>query len=1543
MLDARWAKPRHTLTRRVANVLAGPLALVTFCVSLAFAALLHLNLSSTRVLARDLTVVFFNGYFAGHIRVDAITRLDITGLGARGITISDPQGRPVLSASELQVHASLVRILGSVIAGAGAVDIEVSEIVLRRPALHLLESDKLGPEGQPVSHPSIADAFAPRNPEPPKESEPTPLRISFPRVRLERLYARGRLDQSHEVTAEVPLAKASVLITGNGVTIDVDRFGLRALGIAGVETLAVGEVSVAVPGVVKGSIRGKVGSVSITQDFRFEGDRLLVQGEVSNVRPAALRKFIPNWPLEATLSVKNKIEGTLPRLRANVSVSAGSGSIQANGLLTTAPEIEADLDLDMQNVDLSEFDPALPKSRLNVRSAVDVWLSDGRPNFEFNATLAESQYEAVALPVIDMKGSYDERGLVADATLHERGLPLHLAVTGDPQKQLDFEVSLKHTGLDESPRLRELLGAKGTVTALARGTFDGSKLRSTFDVSGTDVSAQNLSLRKLTAQGSLEMDVRDPDKAQFGLDVRAEEVRAGEIVLSKAQLRSRGSILAPELLLDATTADGAPVHVEARAHPDWPGLSRVKGHVGRDAEAVTLSLERLSVSGDTVEVQGLRVQSGGQLAGNVSYSPRRIRADLEAQGLDLERLSRSVGLDRTRLSGKLDLHLDAELGVSSSGHATLALRDGGAAGLAGLGVDLQTEFDGRRTTGQLSTTLEGVGAGHGTWDISAAGPLAYPTSYERATGRVGMRLERIELAWLARLLPKKANVDRASGTLALEVELSRDDGSAFPDVTCNLSTQGLSIDVGESDDIKRIDAVDLALAGSIDEGKKRLEAAAQLSDAQGEMLTVTGGIDLPLASWVRRLPSDTDLEEVLQDAPLEAVVQVPERRVADFPPVLSLPRWQGRVSLRGTVRGTARDPDFDVGASARDLAGKEIGLEKPIDLDVSVRYRLKTGKLASSLQAKQGSSRIVSGAMKIVLPIEHVMKTPPEGTPAWTGAAQVVLEGTPLKLVSALTEEKIAGSAQGSLSVTRDGYPLELTAKIRLRELTLDRKPLGEGEMSLGTHENRLTLRAHFDDEYGSIDLSGSVGTKPTPWALRYDDSAPLALKLRSEGYDAKALTPFTAGTLSELGGALVGRIDLEFNPGSEPGARAHTALSGQLRMEDGVITPKAMGLRFTGTHFTLTAQREGDLNVLVLDGFRAKGRATSENIRGKAKLYLRDLGFERATFELEPDHLPLLNAGTKVADVTGRVVGQVKRHEQHSEVAIDLSGLVVELPTGTDAGVIALEDNPSIEVVQRPPRKETVVQERGDPLRLLVSMGRGVKVTSPLFEVVVQGEPEIDVRDEVAIAGQVSLIPGGHVQVLGKVFLIEKGLIAFDGTETTNPHLDVAATWRSASGILVRAHISGTAKDPTLEWSSEPPLPGGESAVVAMVIGGGGGTGGQGGAMASYAAAAAVNQMIGEVGVRNVEVYAGRESQVGGGQVARLSDRTWDSYTASIQLSDELWFQGSYKQESSGPGTTPRAGLSGTLDWRFDPNWSISTELGWLGTGVDLLWQYRY
>ena len=96
--------------------------------------------------------------------------------------------------------------------------------------------------------------------------------------------------------------------------------------------------------------------------------------------------------------------------------------------------------------------------------------------------------------------------------------------------------------------------------------------------------------------------------------------------------------------------------------------------------------------------------------------------------------------------------------------------------------------------------------------------------------------------------------------------------------------------------------------------------------------------------------------------------------------------------------------------------------------------------------------------------------------------------------------------------------------------------------------------------------------------------------------------------------------------------------------------------------------------------------------------------------------------------------------------------------------------------------------------------------------------------------------------------------------------------------------------------------------------------------------------QLLANTPLSNLELKAGSETTA--------DQRSYSTYSAAYPITDQLWFEGSYKtlqqQDISSANSNTNA-FSGTFDWRFRRNWSLRTEVGNIGAGVDLLWQYRY
>lgn len=1530
------------------------LGVLVFGASLVLGALLHLDLPATRSAAGAAFGTWYSSAFLGTASIERVDRLGAGGLKVTSVEVFDTSGRRTLWVPQIEVDINLFGVLLHVLRAKDTLSLAIDDVRIKEPTIDLYRTTLRDEKGKPLNHFSIADAFTPKPTS--KEGESSRrIRVYVSSIRLSQLYARGKLSDELPIDIRVPAAKASLLASNKGVAIDIEKFGLRASGFGGVDTLALGELKIRAPGAISGEVRGQVGTVPLVQKFVILGEHVRIDGNIPNLRPSDVRPLWPGYPLDGRISVENHIEGILPKLNARIDIVAERGRMRAAGLVTTAPELEADLDLDTENLDLSSLSQELPRTSLNLRSAAELWLSHRRVNLELNATLANSSLEGAELPIVDARASYDERGLDVKGTLHERGLPAHFELRGQPPDQLEFSASLRRTRLAESPRLATWLGADGTVEGEVNGTLVQETLQVKFDVSGQALRYAGVTAQALRSTGTARTTLGAPRDIELDLGVEATNFEAAGLTIPKLSARASGPALDPQLHVTAKTKRDTSLTLEATAHLLEPSLESIRGSLGGLSGPVSLSVARIAAQNSRVTVKDLEIQGEGHLEMDLDIGTQDGRVFLDAQGLNVSRLMQAIGYQATPLEGRLDAIADLRLGPASSGSAELTFRDGKWNGFEDVILEARTELSGRGTRGSLSGSVGDHAEVTTTWDVEVPGGLTDIAAFEDWTGRATASLRRVDLSFaLERLLGRDPT--ELTGRLDGHVEIARTDPSKVPDIELNAQTDQLELAAKDFLPSETISGLELNLRGAVKPDQESAQLALRVQDRSGDLLTGSGSLRLPLGEYGKRLPSWSELTEDLTSAPLEGVVVLSRRELGELPKLVSPPDLHGSVQARLVAQGSLDDPRLDLTASAKGLEGPLTQLTRPVDAEANLRFRPSSGRVTGTASVEEKSARIATISLDVGLepsmlaigrlPAQAAAKvtTTQEPPLAWTGVIQLFFDGAPLDLIGEVSGQRLGGTLQGSVLLERSRSTPRLDAELRLRKLSIGRRPLGTGTVQARTESDRLVALASFDDEYGHLHVEAQVGTRRTPLFLSPD--LPLHLRLRAEDYDAAVISPFARDHFSELSGSLSGELEVTFDSSDPESASFEPRLAGHITLTDGVLTPTAMGLRLSDVQLALLAKREGKYNTLELQSFRAKGAADVHNLRATGKAYLLGLRLDRTEFELMLEGFPLSRKGHRLANVTGKANGSLEFLADATRLRLALGGLHVDLPLDVDRNLIELEENPTIDVVQRP-RGEAATSAAGPevPLKLALDLGRGVRVSNSLIHVVVVGNPSIETSEETSMSGDIEVKTGGRVQVLGKNFVISHGRIMFDNSDVTNPHLDVTATWRSSSGVTVRATIGGTAKDPTVSWSSDPPLPGGESEVVALVIGGGstGQTGGSGTSGWAYAFAAVLNQALGESGVSNVELHAGRESESSEGQVARLSERAWDSYTASVRISDELWFEGSYRQETAGFQSDPRSGVSGTLEWRFAPNWAARSEAGTLGFGLDLMWQYRY
>jgi len=241
-------------------------------------------------------------------------------------------------------------------------------------------------------------------------------------------------------------------------------------------------------------------------------------------------------------------------------------------------------------------------------------------------------------------------------------------------------------------------------------------------------------------------------------------------------------------------------------------------------------------------------------------------------------------------------------------------------------------------------------------------------------------------------------------------------------------------------------------------------------------------------------------------------------------------------------------------------------------------------------------------------------------------------------------------------------------------------------------------------------------------------------------------------------------------------------------------------------------------------------------------------------------------------------------------------------------------------------------------PWRMKFNLGNKVKVTRSDLFLPLSGKPEILLGDEFQMDGNVELRAGGRLSLLGmpRVFTIETGTVSFDAAgDPGDPRVRVTAICQLPQ-LTVRATVTGTFRKAKVTFESNDPTVSSQEAILGALLSAPTDNKQAGGAGIGAGAGYLGKALLANTALSNLELKAGTET--------RADQKSYQTYSAAYPITDELWFEGSYKQLQAQPlSGANRTAFSGTFDWRFRRNWSLRTEVGNIGAGVDLLWQYRY
>ncbi len=997
-----------------------------------------------------------------------------------------------------------------------------------------------------------------------------------------------------------------------------------------------------------------------------------------------------------------------------------------------------------------------------------------------------------------------------------------------------------------------------------------------------------------SASASLQARLDDPARLQrFGVRATGTLAAAGTLALEAGTVSARASASLSRVEQGVLTARNVELQAQASG-----------------------TLEQLRVKAATT-LEAL----AGRARAELEYAPERQRLSVSTADLDLLQLAQLLEVKVPLKQGTLQLDAAIERAPAAAPWRlnALAKADFGKIGA----VDLEARDFEVPTTAPTLATLSRLRG-----DLSARG--------------------KVELAEVSPYLAAaELPIDRLDGKLRFEVTAKRREDAQGLELGVRLDTNALAViekrktpaELTTTGDaiasspmaLEGID-VHVALRSELESGLA--EGTVILRDRGGTLADIQAEARIAEV-WPARLTDAAALAQM----PLRATLRVPERRLRSLPPLLRPAALRGRAGLFATLEGSVAAPRIEASIEARSL--RAAGARDPIDVDARVQYDPAGGKVEVGAARPRGAGEVarLTSEWRGDLRRAGELAT---GRSGITASAAIKLRDFPLDVVPALVDQQVTGQLSGDLELRDWGRDARIFAKLSSRSLRLGKMPVQQ--LSIDAETDARNARAEVAMKVGAgvsramLDAGMTWGRRPLP-ELEHRGT----VKLETRAFQLETLSPLLGAYVSEIGGVLDASTQVTVTPD-------RTRLAGQAKLERGVVQLPAIGQRFSDIVARLSVEND----EFKLDQLDARGTTGRLRVKGRARLDGFALRSAVANVTIAKNEaIPVTVEGSAIGDAWGNVqatYSSPERGAKRLDIAVQRFHLLT--PETGGQGLQSLDEPEGIRVgvrradgafVPLPVQplepggvEEETSSEPAEPLLIVVKLGRDVVVErGRTAKAQLAGQLEIESARETSIKGRIE-VRGGQLDVSGKRFDIERGVVTFDGRDPGNPTITATARW-DAPGYTVYAEYLGDVENGRIKLRSEPPLSQDEIASL-LLFGSPDGSLGSGSSdnaalavsVAGETAAKGLNQVLDDF--TNLDVSARVDTTTGNARpelVLQVTPRLAAKVTRAVGA----------PTANEAPDRTFL-----TLELRLKRAWALSAVVGdHGGSALDLIWRKRY
>ncbi len=1524
---------------------------ITFVSALVAGVLLHLDLPS----ARRFAIAEINGALAtplrGRVRIDRINGLGLSGIDGARVVVLDPDGVQVILLDGVRAQISLLGLVRSVLFGKGDIEIFSPSITVAYADANL-DVDATGT-------PRIARAFeltpaaaGPSTASPSPTAKGRAVRVSLPQIRIDHTWAHGALPVVPPLDADVDGAHASVSVIDGKVVVEVFEARILTRGMPrGANASGTGTAHVAVPsksgrayGVVA-SFAGLVGKIPATAHVDIDEEQLAAVVDVAETSGDDVRALLPEAPIYGRVGVHAEAHGTLSRFDATARARVGEGTIDLVGAFTLGDAIGAVVTIDARAIDARSFAPAAPRSFLGATTTTSLTIQrDGALAGVYTLVVLPGSVDGNVVPGASLHGDLARTGGGAGGTfditvrgrgtVQEAGAPTELSfdlhpVAGAAVVDIDARTSIPR--LDAVTRVGPI--AKGRASVHTKGRFQ----------------------------------TRD-SSVDASIDAVVDDFARGPVKVKHANTTAhlRGPL--SDAALDLTlAADGIAAKLRATIGIGMPTTIRAgRLELSRDDVVIVATVESVRIAPDDVRVDRLVVDGLGEPArATMHFTPAAIAVRADSKGIDFGRLGKLLRVDKKVTAGRGSFDVDVIVaGTRANGRIVADFTHVAFPRIVDGNLHVDAVVNGRKVSGHARASVANIGYVDVTTndaELAGSAPLSLD-SWKQGFGAIAIDAA-CDLAPVWALLPKETlPLDDVAGRLTLVARLARASvRDTIPELKLSASTHGLVVAGGgkRPRTIQASDAASWHLSGidakvdaSIDGEKGQSEIVLRLTDAKGDLVAVDAkSIAVPYAAL---LAEGSDPLAILMKTRFSALAVVARRSLDDMKLLFDAKGTLGEVDATIGFEGTVLAPNVEVLARAYHVKSAAAPVTMRLGADLALHYDGTRGDADMVIHSPK--SVVLTGRAHGIVKVADLLAWKPGAEIPWEGSGTAHAIAFPLRAVTALADRQIRGQVTGDLTI--DDLHKDARAKLdaSITNLELGSSKLKGAQIAAFVDASRLHASARVDQTDGFIRASAVVGLKWGSMLMPVrDDTLESEASLEASRFRLTSIHPFVEDIFSDLDGRLDARVKLTMEPN-----RLHPRLQGNAQVTEGLFQLAVMGEEYHGVAAKLSVQPDGAARLDDLVAYGVTGKLT-----GHATGHVEGLALVDAQGSLnvpKGQALPLEVNGTTMGDLYGdfNVDAKASPDRKALRVVVDVPVLHVRLPPSTTRTVQELDEpaNTHIGTYDRTTHRFVELPIDGEDLRpatpptrkteivIVVNLGRDVQIDRGAgLKIALDGSATIKIADETRVSGKIRL-RNGTLDVQGKPFEIEKGIVTFVGSDPSNPDVVITAGWTAPDGTRVLADFNGTLKSGRVTLRSSPPRPNNE--ILALIMFG----------TVNGSAATPYSAQPTSSGFAAGSAAAGAAS----GTVTQGLNRAIDSLTGlaittkidtssatnprpevEIQIARDISLQVAIVLGTPPPGTNQDTTYL-TMDWRFAPRWSLATTFGDKGTSIgDVVWQYRY